>query len=1304
MARPALLSKKYEFDGRWAVNVDYYGQEYRVCWQPSHWRFLMHLVVEGHTVRPRAGRHSDHHDLPNLAAFPKVPKATVTHVPHSPEVDAIWARSKVISHGTDGHIRQLIPLTPEDVDEGQPFKLPVVNDIEEYPLVKIAFDDRQRRIIKNEFEILRELNSKGAPVVRVHPEPLVDADGIFGFWMQCLLPLRPAADRKLLGFRTESFPMPFRAYLAEVQEAVKDIHRLGVVHLDLRPWNVMTDQDGKITVIDFGCAQRIGDKIPPGNRQCHTGKVYNARMDEMDMRLCSGPVTNRAMPGLARKIIICAAVDGLVVHPLNSRGKDGQQSAQRSAPLSPVRIKYGDASISTIAKDAAPDLSTLPPNSSFEAYGIVGLVTVFRYSYLISITHREQVAQIRGMPIYVVTEVALTPCTSQQDAAEAIGKTAAALSAREKEESGSGDGDDGASTAASGDETGPETGGGVGGSEEIGDYGDGEVTSETEGPPPALSAVGRRRSVAQDVITRKGSYGRFAQRWFSKSGWAMDQKRTMGLSAEDKPDGGKESANKTAVPTKFSVPSDADGREAAISLLPKLLRTSQILFGSSKTFYFAYDHDITRCMANPKVPETPLTPLHEHVESSYFWNRHIIQPFINAGIDSLALPLMQGFVGQRSFVVDSHPPQVDNDNGKAPKDSLELNDMSLSPSPSSPAATAAKATADMRPSEKRFDITVISRRSVKRAGLRYLRRGIDEDGNVANSVESEQILAPADAAWDPKAKVYSFVQTRGSFPLFFTQSPYSLKPVPVMRHSQDSNYAALRKHFKGLGRRYGEVQVVNLVEKHGVEAPIGEAYEESVKRLNEEIGVKKGRRRGRGGGVGFEWFDFHAVCRGMKFENVSFLLQTLGGTLERYGSSVSVDDKPVAQQKGVLRTNCMDCLDRTNVCQSSFAKHMLDLQLKDQGFDMAAQADQENSWFNTLWADNGDAISKQYASTGAMKGDYTRTRKRNYRGALTDAGLSLTRLFNGMFNDFFLQASIDFLLGNVTSLVFEEFEATMMTKDPAVSMQNMRQQAIELCQKRVIADEAEEFIGGWTLLTPRVPDTVRSASLEEAVLLLTDVALYLCRFDWNLDKVSSFERVDLAHVQKIRFGTYITSTISPAQVDEMRNVGLVVEYKPGVTDVTRVNTRSLSSMSNTPKAHESDEAAKKDEESFSSSSAAAPPTSGIAGFLSRRPQTALPRKIALKALHSQTSAADPIAQNRQDEPGAITRLTEIQQVVLIAAEIERLAAQNQPRLAGKNLAESELIEKGDIISLAEARKNTGLLEQLGHSIKKLVWA
>jgi hypothetical protein len=75
--------------------------------------------------------------------------------------------------------------------------------------------------------------------------------------------------------------------------------------------------------------------------------------------LCTFPT--RKMPNLARKVIICAAIDGLVIQPLSSKGQ---------RPSSPVRIKYSDASISPVSRDQVPDLSK--PNSSFEAFGIVG--------------------------------------------------------------------------------------------------------------------------------------------------------------------------------------------------------------------------------------------------------------------------------------------------------------------------------------------------------------------------------------------------------------------------------------------------------------------------------------------------------------------------------------------------------------------------------------------------------------------------------------------------------------------------------------------------------------------------------------------------------------------------------------------------------------------------------------------------------------------------------------------------------------------------------------------------------------------
>ena len=71
------------------------------------------------------------------------------------------------------------------------------------------------------------------------------------------------------------------------------------------------------------------------------------------------------MPGIARKILICAAVDGLIIQPLSSKGQ---------RPFQPVAIKYGDASVSQPSRDQVLD----PPSdgSSFEAFGIIGEVAV----------------------------------------------------------------------------------------------------------------------------------------------------------------------------------------------------------------------------------------------------------------------------------------------------------------------------------------------------------------------------------------------------------------------------------------------------------------------------------------------------------------------------------------------------------------------------------------------------------------------------------------------------------------------------------------------------------------------------------------------------------------------------------------------------------------------------------------------------------------------------------------------------------------------------------------------------------------
>jgi hypothetical protein len=286
-----------------------------------------------------------------------------------------------------------------------------------------------------------------------------------------------------------------------------------------------------------------------------------------------------------------------------------------------------------------------------------------------------------------------------------------------------------------------------------------------------------------------------------------------------------------------------------------------------------------------------------------------------------------------------------------------------------------------------------------------------------------------------------------------------------------------------------------------------------------------------------------------------------------------------------------------------------------------------------------------------------------------------------MVNDYFSQAAMDFLLGNVTANVFEEFEADMMTKDPAVSMARMREQAIDLCQRRCIEDESEEFHGGWVLLSPSSSDTIKSWGMEQIVLLLTDTALYLCRFDWNSDKVSAFERVHLSNITHIKFGTYITSTISASHMDELRNVGFVVAFQPGKNDFKRTNTRTFSSRGDIPK-----EAKARDEKDASQ-------PASLVSLLSGRSKGPSSRIIAFKAPHTDSAMG---------AGGNGPQQTEIQQVVTICAEIERLA--QDAHLYKVDEEKKSLIEKGEIISLEEAKRNTGLFEQLGHSIKKLVWA
>jgi hypothetical protein len=72
-----------------------------------------------------------------------------------------------------------------------------------------------------------------------------------------------------------------------------------------------------------------------------------------------------------------------------------------------------------------------------------------------------------------------------------------------------------------------------------------------------------------------------------------------------------------------------------------------------------------------------------------------------------------------------------------------------------------------------------------------------------------------------------------------------------------------------------------------------------------------------------------------------------------------------SRQSGILRTNCIDCLDRTNIAQSMASKLVLSkLILGANNLQSHEKSFTEPLIF--LWAMAGDYISKQYSGTASV--------------------------------------------------------------------------------------------------------------------------------------------------------------------------------------------------------------------------------------------------------------------------------------------------------------------------------------------------
>ncbi|KAI3422374.1 hypothetical protein GPALN_012893 [Globodera pallida] len=448
-------------------------------------------------------------------------------------------------------------------------------------------------------------------------------------------------------------------------------------------------------------------------------------------------------------------------------------------------------------------------------------------------------------------------------------------------------------------------------------------------------------------------------------------------------------------------------------------------------FYFSYTYQLSRTLQENCLAESDIKWNRKHFgrtmgpEEKFVWNEYLMEPLHQNGVSrKWTLELVRGFVAHQL---------------------LEL-----------PCA--------------KLELILLARRSSAFAGTRFLKRGVNCDGAVANDVETEQIV------WDmasPLAfrygKFSSFVQRRGSVPLFWSQdpthrgSPMVVGKPPIVIDRVEPHALTTAKHFRELEQKYGHPLVVlNLVkreehrhnenllhkiflklsfffilkygcfEKSSIMLTV--CYLNDFRKVGKRIDYvsfdvsrcnKSGRVLQRLEEIGQRltmstgWFQsFHQLHSRLPSNLLRQRSTTAPPNIDenigRFVAEPSLDGRMLLQH-GIVRSNCVDCLDRTNVVQFGIGKVALGWQLYSMGFLSSPWALSLHSEvcrvFEEMFDEHGDTLAWQYAGSQLVHSIKTYKRTAIFQERSRDVLQTISRYYSNTFGDFEKQDGLNLFLG-----------------------------------------------------------------------------------------------------------------------------------------------------------------------------------------------------------------------------------------------------------------------------------------------------
>lgn len=250
--------------------------------------------------------------------------------------------------------------------------------------------------------------------------------------------------------------------------------------------------------------------------------------------------------------------------------------------------------------------------------------------------------------------------------------------------------------------------------------------------------------------------------------------------------------------------------------------------------------------------------------------------------------------------------------------------------------------------------------------------------------------------------------------MYWTQDNTGVTPKPdIDLNLVDPFYSAAALHFDNLFERYGApVYVLNLIksrERTPRESKLLHEYQNAIKYLNQSLPTDKK--------ILYEAFDMSRASKTRGQDVIGTLESIAEKVLQKTGFFHNGDSNFNSPQiqNGVARTNCIDCLDRTNAAQFVIGKRALGRQLQAIGVLAGNTVEYDTDAVNTfthMFHDHGDTIAIQYGGSHLVNTMSTYRKINHWQSHSRDMVESFKRYYHNSFLDSQRQEAYNLFLGN----------------------------------------------------------------------------------------------------------------------------------------------------------------------------------------------------------------------------------------------------------------------------------------------------